>query len=101
MDDKGFALYFSRNIIPWAKEIDFHSPQQSYYRHIGLYAYRVGFIQRYVNWVPCALELSESLEQLRVLWYGEKIHVEVACKRPEQDVNTAEDLAKVRAAFMS
>jgi 3-deoxy-manno-octulosonate cytidylyltransferase (CMP-KDO synthetase) len=96
LDIQGYALYFSRNTIPWSKEIDFHLPLQNYYRHIGLYAYRVGFIQRFVNWVPSPLELSESLEQLRVLWYGEKIHVDIACKNPQQDVNTEDDLITVR-----
>jgi 3-deoxy-manno-octulosonate cytidylyltransferase (CMP-KDO synthetase) len=96
MDIKGFALYFSRSVIPWVKEIDLHSPYQTYYRHIGLYAYRASFLQRYNNMTACPIELSESLEQLRMLWYGEKIHVEVACKKPEQDVNTEEDLIKVR-----
>ena len=47
-------------------------------RHIGIYAYRAGFINTYVNWAPSALEQIECLEQLRVLWYGEKIHVAVA-----------------------
>lgn len=43
-----------------------------YLRHIGIYAYRAGFIKQYIQWQPSALEQIESLEQLRVLWYGEK-----------------------------
>lgn len=91
MDAKGFALYFSRSIIPWSPSFS-----GEYYRHIGLYAYRVDFIQRYVNWPHCPLEKVESLEQLRALWHGEKIHVGMAQEPSKQDVNTEDDLQKVR-----
>ncbi|GAL21952.1 3-deoxy-manno-octulosonate cytidylyltransferase [Vibrio maritimus] len=66
-------------------------------RHIGIYAYRAGFINTYINWAPSALEKIESLEQLRVLWYGERIHVELAKEAPPAGVDTPEDLDKVRA----
>ncbi|GAM76471.1 3-deoxy-manno-octulosonate cytidylyltransferase [Vibrio ishigakensis] len=65
-------------------------------RHIGIYAYRAGFINTYINWEPSALERIESLEQLRVLWYGEKIHVELAKVAPAAGVDTQEDLEEVR-----
>jgi 3-deoxy-manno-octulosonate cytidylyltransferase (CMP-KDO synthetase) len=52
----------------------------TFLRHIGIYGYRAGFIRRYVTWAPSPLEHIEMLEQLRVLWYGEKIHVAVARK---------------------
>ncbi|MGL4985456.1 MAG: cytidylyltransferase domain-containing protein, partial [Plesiomonas sp.] len=58
--------------------------------------YRAGFIRQYVNWAPSQLEQIESLEQLRVLWYGEKIHVAVAEQAPPAGVDTQEDLDKVR-----
>ena len=66
-------------------------------RHIGLYAYRAGFLRRYVAWPPSPLELAESLEQLRVLWHGERIHVGVAQEAPGPGVDTTQDLARVAA----
>lgn len=66
-------------------------------RHIGIYAYRAGFINTYINWAPSALEKIESLEQLRVLWYGERIHVALAIDPPPAGVDTPEDLEQVRA----
>ncbi|PLR41336.1 3-deoxy-manno-octulosonate cytidylyltransferase [Chimaeribacter californicus] len=101
-DAQGFALYFSRATIPWDRDKFAQSREQigeHYLRHIGIYAYRAGFIRRYVTWAPSTLESIELLEQLRVLWYGEKIHVDVAHAVPTVGVDTAEDLARVRAAF--
>ncbi|UGA55928.1 3-deoxy-manno-octulosonate cytidylyltransferase [Vibrio sp. VB16] len=98
-DDKGFALYFSRASIPWDRDNFAKDPKaikQSLLRHIGIYAYRAGFIDTYINWQPSVLEKIESLEQLRVLWYGEKIHVDVAIESPPAGVDTPEDLQKVR-----
>lgn len=69
----------------------------TFLRHLGIYGYRAGFIRRYVNWQPSPLEHIEMLEQLRVLWYGEKIHVAVAKEVPGTGVDTAEDLERVRA----
>ena len=66
-------------------------------RHIGLYAYRAGFLRRYVNWTPPPVEIAESLEQLRVLWNGERIHVSRAVREPGPGVDTRDDLAKVEA----
>lgn len=100
-DKNGFALYFSRASIPFARDSfpdcdDDFVKQQNYLRHIGIYAYRAGFIKQYVNWQPTALEQLESLEQLRALWYGEKIHLDIAKQAPEVGVDTQEDLDKVR-----
>lgn len=95
----GYAMYFSRAPIPWDRENFAKRPQeihQNLMRHIGIYAYRAGFINTYINWEPSALEKIEALEQLRVLWYGEKIHVEVAIEPPPAGVDTPEDLEKVR-----
>jgi len=98
-DEQGYALYFSRATIPWDRDAfagqDKHLPQPLQ-RHIGIYAYRAGFINTYINWAPSTLEKIECLEQLRVLWYGEKIHVAVAKKAPAAGVDTPEDLAAVR-----
>ncbi|MFQ2448718.1 3-deoxy-manno-octulosonate cytidylyltransferase [Aeromonas caviae] len=99
-DREGYALYFSRASIPWDRDRFTQSREQigdHYQRHIGIYAYRAGFIQRYVDWAPSVLELVEALEQLRVLWYGEKIHVAQALQAPPVGVDTQADLDKVRA----
>lgn len=102
MDVNGYALYFSRATIPWERERFAKSKEtigDTFLRHIGIYAYRAGFIRRYVNWAPSPLEHIELLEQLRVLWYGEKIHVAVAKEVPSVGVDTPEDLARVREFF--
>ncbi|MEN3755585.1 3-deoxy-manno-octulosonate cytidylyltransferase [Aeromonas veronii] len=98
-DKDGYALYFSRASIPWDRDRFAKSHEQIgdyYQRHIGIYAYRAGFIQRYVDWAPSVLEQIEALEQLRVLWYGEKIHVAQALEAPPVGVDTQADLEKVR-----
>ena len=107
MDKDGYALYFSRATIPWERDRFAKLNDQGkideigefYLRHIGIYAYRAGFIRQYIQWKPSALEQIEMLEQLRVLWYGEKIHVAVAKEPPAIGVDTQEDLQKVRALF--
>ncbi|BAX52756.1 3-deoxy-manno-octulosonate cytidylyltransferase [Photobacterium damselae subsp. piscicida] len=99
-DKDGYAMYFSRVSIPWDRDHFAQQPAQIHHnllRHIGIYAYRAGFINTYINWQPTALEQIEALEQLRVLWYGEKIHVDVAIDAPPAGVDTPEDLEKVRA----
>lgn len=100
-DTNGMALYFSRSPIPFPRDHfatldDEFVAQQNYLRHIGIYAYRAGFVKRYVAWQPTALEQLESLEQLRALWYGEKIHLDLAKQAPQVGVDTAEDLERVR-----
>ncbi|MGY2572913.1 3-deoxy-manno-octulosonate cytidylyltransferase [Vibrio sp. C8] len=99
-DKDGYALYFSRATIPWDRD-NFASEDktivQPLMRHIGIYAYRAGFINTYINWQPSQLEKIECLEQLRVLWYGEKIHVAVALEAPPAGVDTPEDLELVRS----
>ncbi|PIJ51327.1 3-deoxy-manno-octulosonate cytidylyltransferase [Erwinia sp. OLTSP20] len=101
-DAQGFALYFSRAPIPWERE-RFSQTKETigdhFLRHIGIYAYQAGFIRRYVSWAPGPLEQIELLEQLRVLWYGEKIHVDVAQAIPSVGVDTPEDLQRVRAVM--
>lgn len=99
-DARGYALYFSRATIPWERErfaVSKETVGDTFLRHIGIYAYRAGFIRQYVKWDPSQLEHIELLEQLRVLWYGEKIHVDVAKAIPSVGVDTAEDLERVRA----
>ncbi|MBJ3815264.1 3-deoxy-manno-octulosonate cytidylyltransferase [Shimwellia pseudoproteus] len=101
-DAQGFALYFSRATIPWDRDRFAQTRDtigDSLLRHIGIYGYRAGFIRRYVSWAPGPLEQIEMLEQLRVLWYGEKIHVDVAKATPTVGVDTPDDLARVRQAM--
>ncbi|MEG9487188.1 3-deoxy-manno-octulosonate cytidylyltransferase [Mannheimia indoligenes] len=104
-DHNGMALYFSRASIPFARDNfpncdDEFVASQGYLRHIGIYAYRAGFVKQYVAWQPTALEQLESLEQLRALWYGEKIHIELAKEAPQVGVDTPEDLERVRAILV-
>ncbi len=100
MDEAGYALYFSRAVVPWSRD-DFAMygqvlpAGQRYYRHIGLYAYRAGFLQRFVNWGSCAMERLESLEQLRALWHGSRIHVGLATETSGIEVDTHDDIAQV------
>jgi len=99
-DSKGHALYFSRATIPYDRNRFLNKTLVEdigdfYLRHIGIYAYRAGFIKDYVTWPASQLEQVESLEQLRVLWQGEKIHVAVAESTvPVEGVDTPEDLER-------
>jgi 3-deoxy-manno-octulosonate cytidylyltransferase (CMP-KDO synthetase) len=95
-DGAGFALYFSRAPIPWALDRSLvNRCLADCYRHIGIYAYRAGYLRNYAAAPPCRLEEMESLEQLRALWRGERIHVAEAAKPPGCGVDTADDLAAV------
>lgn len=101
MNRRGFALYFSRAPIAWEQN---NFPLEEgkgfmgdHYRHIGIYAYRVGFLQKYLSWDPCPLEKMESLEQLRVLWQGLRIHVDIAKENIPMGVDTEADLELVRS----
>ena len=100
-DEAGLALYFSRAPIPWERDA-FGKPgpgpdQVIAQRHLGIYAYRVDFLSRFVAWPPAQLEQLESLEQLRAMANGTRIHVEPACASVPPGVDTAEDLEVVRA----
>lgn len=104
-DKNETALYFSRAPIPWFQgKFDQRpaelSEQAEHYRHIGLYAYRAGYIKTYVNQSPAMMETVESLEQLRVLWHGGKIIVPEAVAVPGPGVDTEEDLKKVEALLI-
>lgn len=100
-NEQGIALYFSRAPIPWSRDSfslqggELPSKMQLY-RHIGIYAYRVGFLHDFVRWGPCPLEQTECLEQLRAMWHGERIHVAQASKTPPTGIDTQADLEKVR-----
>ena len=94
------ALYFSRAPIAYPRDImqsgDFRLPEPAPLRHIGIYAYRAGFLQQYAAMSASPLETTESLEQLRVLWHGYAIAVEVLSDAPPTGVDTQEDLDFVR-----
>ena len=101
-DQQGRALYFSRAPIPWPRDhfasamtdLPAQFPAQ---RHIGIYAYRVALLDRFVTWPQAQLEKIESLEQLRVLANGEFIHIEEACAQVPGGVDTEADLLRVKA----
>lgn len=100
LDKAGYALYFSRAAIPWDRDAFAKTPQQPrghmpYLRHIGLYAYTVGFLRRYCSWPTSALEAVEALEQLRILWHGEAVKVNIIEQAPPAGVDTLEDLQRV------
>lgn len=103
MDHQGYALYFSRAPIPWARDAFAASRARMpeglpVYRHLGLYAYRCGFLRRYSQLEPAAIERFESLEQLRALAHGFRITVAITKEAPEPGVDTPEDLERVRRA---
>ena len=100
-DVNGLALTFSRAPLPWARDAFASSKDTlpagvTYRRHIGIYAYRAGFLQDFVAWGPCQLEDTECLEQLRALWHGVRIHVADALESPPAGIDTPEDLQRVR-----
>jgi 3-deoxy-manno-octulosonate cytidylyltransferase (CMP-KDO synthetase) len=103
-DRRGFALYFSRAPIPWHRE-EFPTDagglpaDGGYFRHIGLYAYRVQVLGAFPTLARSPMERVESLEQLRALWHGIAIHVGEAVEIPPVGVDTEADLIRVNAAF--
>ncbi|MDP1688283.1 3-deoxy-manno-octulosonate cytidylyltransferase [Hydrogenophaga sp.] len=101
LDHQQTALYFSRAPIPWwrdgmAAEGLAALPSPAPLRHVGIYAYRVGYLKRFPGLEPAPLETTESLEQLRVLWHGERIAVHLSDVAPGPGVDTPQDLERVR-----
>jgi len=104
LDRRNYALYFSRATIPWARDAfaggSSAVPEgMPIYRHYGLYAYRVGFLRTFPTLAPAPIERFEALEQLRALWHGFRIIVEITAGTPAPGVDTPEDLERVRALF--
>jgi 3-deoxy-manno-octulosonate cytidylyltransferase (CMP-KDO synthetase) len=102
LDKNGYALYFSRAPIPYARDafangISAIPAGLPVYRHIGIYAYRAAFLASYAQLAPAPLEQFEALEQLRALWHGHRISVAVTAAAPHAGVDTAEDLERARA----
>jgi 3-deoxy-manno-octulosonate cytidylyltransferase (CMP-KDO synthetase) len=103
LDDNGMALYFSRAPIPWWRD-GFAAgisqlPSPAPLRHIGIYAYRVAFLQQYPALAQAPVEVCEALEQLRALWHGHRIAVHVTREAPGAGVDTPADLERVRQLF--
>jgi len=103
IDTQGRALYFSRAPLPWSRDGNAQGlahvstlPDPLPLRHVGLYAYRAAFLRRFPSLPMAPLERVEALEQLRVLWHGERIAVHVSEHAPGPGVDTPEDLARVR-----
>lgn len=112
LDMQGNALYFSRAPIPWPRELFAESPNPATarkakdhapdaLRHIGIYAYRAGFLRAFHQLTPTSLEQTEALEQLRVLWHGYKIGVVISEHGAPGGVDTEQDLLAVRKLFES
>ena len=103
-DSAGMALYFSRAPIPFPRDFSLAADAKlptshTWFRHIGIYAYRVKFLHQYVSWEPAPLEQLEQLEQLRAMYYGARIHVEQAAQAVPAGVDTQQDLDAVRSHF--
>ena len=105
LDAAGRALYFTRAPVPWWRDGNVCAgvqllPPMGALRHLGIYGYRAGFLRRFPLLAPAPTEQTEALEQLRVLWHGERIAVHVAHRNLSgPGVDTPEDLARVRALF--
>jgi 3-deoxy-manno-octulosonate cytidylyltransferase (CMP-KDO synthetase) len=103
-DRQGYAMYFSRAPIPYARDA-FASSEDfpaglPVFRHVGIYAYRAAFLKTYQALEPAAIEQYEALEQLRAMWHGYRIGVAVTETEPAAGVDTAEDLERVRKMLM-
>ena len=104
LDRGGYALYFSRAPIPFARDafargIRHVPPGLPVYRHLGIYAYRTGFLRQFTRLAPVAIERFEALEQLRALAHGWRIAVAVTRRAPHPGVDTPADLKRVRRLF--
>ncbi|MGC9456530.1 MAG: 3-deoxy-manno-octulosonate cytidylyltransferase [Halothiobacillaceae bacterium] len=95
-DAYGRALYFSRQAIPLDRGAGPDTVPALAMRHLGVYAYRAGFLFEYADMAPCALESLERLEQLRILYHGKTLLMDTAVEHPGPGVDTPEDLARVR-----
>jgi 3-deoxy-manno-octulosonate cytidylyltransferase (CMP-KDO synthetase) len=101
IDNAGLALLFSRAPVPWPREdiidnkVNRISVTDLPMRHIGIYAYRISTLNQFVSWPIAPLERKELLEQLRFMWYGERIHVDKAVIEVPRGVDTKEDLEDV------
>lgn len=100
-DINGYALYFSRAGIPFKRDSDDTHKLNLYQRHLGIYAYRVSFLNAYSQMPQSELEIIEKLEQLRAMYHGYKIHTQQAVKLPGPGIDTPDDLHKVHSLLVS
>ncbi len=102
-DKDDYALYFSRATIPWVRSESSSDMSEDaediVRRHLGIYAYHSGYIQQFASRSPCSLEKLEKLEQLRVLWHGERIACAYAKEIPSPGVDNTQDLENARRRF--
>jgi len=105
-DHSGYALYFSRAPIPYARDAIAAGGAPAglpeglpAFHHLGIYAYRAGFLRAYAKLAPAPIERFEALEQLRALWHGHRIAVIVADAALPPGVDTQEDLDRTRRLF--
>lgn len=105
LNHRNYAIYFSRAPIPWDRATfdykDFSNIEldSTHFRHVGMYAYRVGFLSDFIEWSAAPIEHVERLEQLRILWHGGRIHMSFSKKRLPNGVDTPEDLERVRESM--
>ena len=104
LDGEGYARYFSRAPIPWARDAFAQSKKAlpaglPCHRHVGIYAFRGRFLAEFPRLSPAPIEQFEALEQLRALWHGFRIAVTVRPDAPHSGVDTMQDLERVRAIF--
>lgn len=105
LDAQQHALYFSRAPIPWwrdgaAPDRSFNAlPDPAPLRHIGIYAYRVGFLRLFPTLPQAPIEATEVLEQLRAMWHGHRIAVHITAHAPGAGVDTPEDLERVSKLY--
>ena len=106
LDAQGYARYFSRAPIPWARDA-FAGGRQTIpaglpcFRHVGIYAFRAAFLAEFPRLAPAPIEQFEALEQLRALWHGFHIAVAKRPDAPHAGVDTPQDLERVRAIFLA
>lgn len=100
-DKQGMAMYFSRASIPFQRDIGNKNCTSFALRHIGIYAYRASYLKAFAKMDICPLEDLEKLEQLRAMWYGSRIHVDIAKEVPGHGVDTEEDLIAVEKIILT
>ncbi|MGB0503641.1 MAG: 3-deoxy-manno-octulosonate cytidylyltransferase [Thalassolituus sp.] len=106
LNQRHFAMYFSRAPIPWDRDgyredQDVVTKKMPVFRHIGMYGYRVSFLKAYQEMAVCPLEITESLEQLRALWYGVGIHMAIIDQAPGHGIDTPQDAERVSAILQA
>lgn len=105
LNHRNNAIYFSRAPIPWERgnfTMDGQLPEvikTRHYRHIGIYAYRAGYLSQFLEMEPCDLEKTEMLEQLRVLWTAGRIHMAAVKQNVPHGIDTEADLEAARALY--